>query len=47
MIGWDLPAEHLKALSSFETQTRMVHGGLFLSPMGPYRTLADLWDEDQ
>lgn len=44
-IDWDLAPDDLAALSGLKEQYRMVHGGVFLSPAGPYRTLADLWDE--
>jgi diketogulonate reductase-like aldo/keto reductase len=47
MTGWELDAASMAALSSLGTQTRMVHGGLFLQPSGPYRTMQDLWDEEQ
>lgn len=44
MEGWQLSAEDQAALSELKPQERMVHGGVFLSPAGPYRTLKDLWD---
>jgi hypothetical protein len=28
-------------------QQRMVSGIMWLSPRGPYKTLQDLWDEDE
>jgi len=37
--------EALAALSRLTHQRRMVDGAAFLSPRGPYRTLAQLWDE--
>lgn len=46
-IDWDLPANDVAALSALKIQCRMVHGGVFLSPAGPYRTLADLWDDEK
>jgi len=47
VLDWELSADDLKLLSSLPTQCRMVHGGVFLSPAGPYRTLSDLWDTDE
>ena len=44
MEGWQLTDEDQAALSQLTPQERMVHGGVFLSPAGPYRTLKDLWD---
>ena len=46
-VDWELPAADVAALSSLSVQCRMVHGGVFLSPAGPYRTLKDLWDEEE
>ena len=46
-VDWMLTDEDVARLSSFKTQCRMVHGGVFLSPAGPYRTLKDLWDTDE
>jgi diketogulonate reductase-like aldo/keto reductase len=47
MVGWQLPEHAMAALSAMPLQTRMVHGAMFLSPAGPYRTLTDLWDEEE
>ena len=44
---WELSAADVRTLSTLGAQCRMVHGGVFLSPAGPYRTLKDLWDEDE
>jgi diketogulonate reductase-like aldo/keto reductase len=46
VLDWELSAADMQQLSSLPTQCRMVHGGVFLSPAGPYRTLSDLWDTD-
>jgi alcohol dehydrogenase (NADP+) len=32
------------AIAGLDKQTRMVAGTFLLSPYGPYRTLADLWE---
>ena len=44
---WALSAADVRTLSTLSAQCRMVHGGVFLSPAGPYRTLKDLWDTDE
>ncbi|ACO69110.1 predicted protein [Micromonas commoda] len=41
-----LPPEHADAIGSFEEQYRLQHGSFHTGPGKPYRTLADLWDED-
>ena len=41
-----LPPEHADAIGSFEEQYRLQHGSFHTGPSKPYRTLADLWDED-
>lgn len=46
VVDWQLSEQDMAALGGFK-QTRMVHGGLFLNPAGPYRTLRDLWDTDE
>jgi diketogulonate reductase-like aldo/keto reductase len=46
MAGWELDEDAMRTLSSFAMQARSVHGGLFLTPAGPYRTMADLWDDE-
>ena len=46
VVDWQLSEQEMAALGGFK-QTRMVHGGLFLHPTGPYRTLKDLWDADE
>lgn len=45
--GWSLSEEDMHTLNSLPLQCRMVDGSFWLSPHGPYRTLRDLWDEDQ
>ena len=47
VLDWELSADDIQRLSSLPTQCRMVHGGVFLSPAGPYRTLGELWDTDE
>jgi alcohol dehydrogenase (NADP+) len=46
-VDWELSSEDVARLSALGPQCRMVHGGVFLSPAGPYRTLKDLWDTDE
>ena len=45
VLGWELSDEDMAALSSFTVNTRMVDGGFFVSPHGPYTSAHDLWDE--
>lgn len=40
-----IPAEAYDKLSALPYQARQVEGALWINPAGPYRTLADLWDE--
>jgi len=47
VVDWQLSAADMVVLNTLTPQTRMVHGGLFLSPNGPYRTMSDLWDVDE
>lgn len=42
---WQLSDEQMVALSSIDTQRRMISGQFFTSANGPYRTTAELWDE--
>jgi diketogulonate reductase-like aldo/keto reductase len=43
--AWALSEGERAALASIEPQARVVSGALWLSARGPYKTLADLWDE--
>ena len=45
VFDWELSEAQLAELSSVEPQVRMLHGEFWLSADGPYKTLADLWDE--
>ena len=45
MQGWALSPQEVASLSAMPTQQRMVHGQMWLSKDGPYRTMAELWDE--
>ncbi len=45
VFDWELSDEQMAELSSIEPQARMLHGEFWLKPDGPYKTLADLWDE--
>ena len=44
MLSWSLSDEQMSALSTVEPQVRMLHGE-FWCKAGPYKTVADLWDE--
>mmetsp|Transcript_50363 Transcript_50363/g.58788 ORF Transcript_50363/g.58788 Transcript_50363/m.58788 type:complete len:335 (+) Transcript_50363:47-1051(+) len=44
-FDWELSDAQMAKLSAIEPQTRMIHGAFWCNPEGPYRTLADLWDE--
>lgn len=43
---WVLSADQYAALSALEPQTRMIGGGFFVKPGGPYKTVGQLWDEE-
>jgi diketogulonate reductase-like aldo/keto reductase len=43
--AWTLSAEDMNKLNSVEPQDRIVKGDFFVSPNGPYKTLAEVWDE--
>ncbi|KAF8072508.1 Akr1a1 [Scenedesmus sp. PABB004] len=47
VLTWSLPEEDQAALSSLGYRCRMVGGGMWLNPKGPYRTLSELWDEEE
>ena len=42
-----LPQAAMNRLSLLPYQRRMVDGAAFLNPNGPYRTLAELWDDGE
>mmetsp|Transcript_2044 Transcript_2044/g.7884 ORF Transcript_2044/g.7884 Transcript_2044/m.7884 type:complete len:361 (-) Transcript_2044:320-1402(-) len=45
LFDWTIPDDLMAKLGSIEPQVRMVAGDFWLSEKGPYKTLADLWDE--
>jgi alcohol dehydrogenase (NADP+) len=45
VLDWELTAAQMAALGGIEPQVRMLHGQFWCKPEGPYKTLADLWDE--
>jgi len=47
VFSWELSEEQMSALSSVEPQTRMLHGKFWCNANGPYKTVADLWDEQE
>ena len=44
-MSWKLSQEDYAALSNLTCQMRMVNGGFWLHPKGPYKTLQELWDD--
>ena len=47
VLDWTLDDDAARTLGSLATQRRMVDGSFWLSPAGPYRTLDDLWDDEE
>ncbi|KAI8106531.1 hypothetical protein M9435_001074 [Picochlorum sp. BPE23] len=47
VLDWELPPWEYNLLSGMAFQMRMVNGGMWLNPKGPYRTMQDLWDEEE
>jgi len=45
VFGWELTAEQMGILNAIEPQVRMLHGSFWCNPKGPYKTVAELWDE--
>lgn len=45
VLSWEIPDEHMARLSGIEPQVRFIAGTFWLNEAGPYRTLAQLWDE--
>lgn len=45
VFSWTLNDEQMAELSTIEPQERMLHGKFWCKEDGPYRTLADLWDD--
>jgi diketogulonate reductase-like aldo/keto reductase len=45
VFDWELSAAQYAELSSLEPQVRMIQGASFVSPNGPYKTVAQFWDE--
>lgn len=43
---WELSPKQYAELSSMEPQVRMIQGASFVTPGGPYRSLAHFWDEE-
>ena len=44
---WALSAEQYGQLSSLEPQVRVVQGAFMVSANGPYKSTAQLWDEEE
>ena len=45
VFDWALDQEDFERLSKMPLKVRSVDGKMFLKPEGPYKTMADLWDE--
>jgi len=45
VFSWTLNDEQMAELSTIGPQERMLHGKFWCKEDGPYRTLADLWDD--
>jgi alcohol dehydrogenase (NADP+) len=47
VLDWELSPADYDLLSTMAFQMRMVNGGMWLNPKGPYVTMEDLWDEKE
>ena len=47
VLDWELSPADYDLLSTMAFQMRMVNGGMWLNPRGPYRTMEELWDEPE
>jgi len=47
VLDWELCQSDYDLLSGIAFQMRMVNGGMWLNPRGPYMTMDDLWDEPE
>jgi diketogulonate reductase-like aldo/keto reductase len=45
VFDWALEQEDFEKLSKMPVQVKSVDGKMFLNPEGPYKTMAELWDE--
>ena len=45
VFSWEIPTEEFEMLSSLKTQNRMVAGAFIINPLGPYKSLDELWDD--
>lgn len=46
VFDWSLTDAQMAQLSTLEPQERMIDGSFWLNDVGPYKTVADLWDEE-
>mmetsp|Transcript_8674 Transcript_8674/g.12039 ORF Transcript_8674/g.12039 Transcript_8674/m.12039 type:complete len:359 (-) Transcript_8674:159-1235(-) len=46
LFDWELGSENMKQLNSIEPQVRYIDGSFWVKPGGPYKSTAELWDED-
>lgn len=46
MFDWSIPEEDFKTLSSIEVQYRIICGLPLFKSEGPFRTMFDLWDDE-
>jgi hypothetical protein len=47
VLAWALPPRCAAALGALRFQQRMVNGAPWLHARGPYRSMAELWDEEE
>ena len=47
IVSWTLSKADMAALSSLSVQRRFVSGALMVSPEGPYKSLKELWDDEE
>ena len=45
-LQWELSDADMQSLGAMGVCRRMVDGAVWVGPQSPYRTLRDLWDED-
>lgn len=46
VLDWTLSDEQMASLNAISPQERLLHGKFWCKKDGPYKTLADLWDEE-
>ena len=46
VFDWELTQDQMDRLSSLEPQVRLLAGGFFVKPNGPYESEAEIWGEE-